>query len=313
MINLLFHSDASANDPKEANGKDVVKGDKKSPEKSNERKGANSEKDGAVDFDQALDYEAMDAGHSDNEADAKEETSTRNNDHRGKQRDAAESSDDSSGQGIKEESRIEYEEANVICITGLGSDTLEKLRGRSRSELPSPESEDISRRRDSRKDQRQAISGLSSLAKIYADDETTDNNKQGSSPKAEGEATLSTDAAASHAKDDNQAKIESAKETLEKEKDKQRVSLTPLLFTVPPNLESKNVLRINSRSFRTAVGVVREKGAIRTDVDIEADHVIVRGHAIDRAEIAIIEEVADEVARDRTNGDVDNSRFFSHC
>lgn len=63
----------------------------------------------------------------------------------------------------------------------MGSDALDKLRGRSRSGLPSPESEDISRRRDSRKGQKPepnrgehpppaASSGLSSLAKIYADD-----------------------------------------------------------------------------------------------------------------------------------------------
>ena len=52
----------------------------------------------------------------------------------------------------------------------MGSDALDKLRGRSRSGLPSPESEDISRRRDSRKGQQIPVSGLSSLARIYADE-----------------------------------------------------------------------------------------------------------------------------------------------
>lgn len=55
-------------------------------------------------------------------------------------------------------------------MKGIASDALDKLRGRSRSGLPSPESEDISRRRESRKGQQLPVSGLSSLARIYADD-----------------------------------------------------------------------------------------------------------------------------------------------
>ncbi|XP_032793273.2 uncharacterized protein LOC116930036 isoform X2 [Daphnia magna] len=95
----------------------------------------------------------MDAPHSDNEGEIKEDIATAKNEQLplAKPKDnGAESSDDSSG---------------------LGSNTLEKLRGRSRSELPSPESEDIARRRDSRKGQQFPVTGLSSLAKTYADEE----------------------------------------------------------------------------------------------------------------------------------------------
>lgn len=50
----------------------------------------------------ALDYEEMDAPHSDNEGEVKEDTSGKNNQHsqpKPKDIDNAESSDDSSGQG----------------------------------------------------------------------------------------------------------------------------------------------------------------------------------------------------------------------
>ena len=59
----------------------------------------------------------------------------------------------------------------------MDSDALDKLRGRSRSGLPSPESEDISRRRDSRKGEQQPAPAfaLSSLAKSYADDTDKDD------------------------------------------------------------------------------------------------------------------------------------------
>ena len=262
----------------------------------------------------------MDAGHSDNEQDAKEEASTRNNDHRDKQRDTVESSDESSGQGINERIMIEEIELYLSCCAGLGSDTLEKLRGRSRSELPSPESEDISRRRDSRKDQRQAISGLSSLAKIYADDETAETNKQSSSPKPEGESTKSTDAAGSHAKDNQQVKTDSTKETSEKEKDKQRVRMMPLFINT---FAAKSGAYLMLLLFRTVAGVVPEKGAIlgseigiietRIDDDIGADLVNVHDRVTGRAEIAITEEEAGEAARGRMNENADNARIFSLC
>lgn len=207
--------------------------EKDSAEKSIEKPKATSEKEGAVDFDHALDYEAMDAGHSDNEPDTKDESVAKSTDHpqRSKPREQVDSSDDSSGQGTNEQALYWGWWVFSVILTGLGSDTLEKLRGRSRSELPSPESEDISRRRDSRKDQRQAISGLSSLAKIYADDETAENNKQGSheAPKDEGASAVSVDATA-NAKDDEQEKAEPPKEASEKEKDKQRVNQFAFLF-----------------------------------------------------------------------------------
>lgn len=65
-----------------------------------------------------------------------------------------------------------FARSHLFGDQGMGSEALDKLRGRSRSGLPSPESEDISRRRDSRKTQRAQVplSGLVSLAKTYADD-----------------------------------------------------------------------------------------------------------------------------------------------
>lgn len=57
----------------------------------------------AVDFDLALDYEEMDAPHSDNEVEAKEDTTTKsiqNSQNKTKDEENGESSDDSSGRGI---------------------------------------------------------------------------------------------------------------------------------------------------------------------------------------------------------------------
>lgn len=57
---------------------------------------------GAVDFDLALDYEEMDAPHSDNEGEIKEDTTNAKNEQhtQAKPKDSgAESSDDSSGEG----------------------------------------------------------------------------------------------------------------------------------------------------------------------------------------------------------------------
>lgn len=107
-------------------------------------------------------------------------------------------------------------------LKGLGSDTLEKLRGRSRSELPSPESEDISRRRDSRKGQQVPVSGLSSLAKTYADEEGgTENNKQASTEVTKSDGNVASEVVlGSQAKDNNhQAKGSTAKEAAEKDKE----------------------------------------------------------------------------------------------
>lgn len=108
-----------------------------------------------------------------------------------------------------------------IC-EGLGSDTLEKLRGRSRSELPSPESEDISRRRDSRKGQQLPVLGLSSLAKTYADEEAaTENSKTAAAEATKVEENVAAEAVlAPQTKDNNhQAKGGAAKEAVEKDKD----------------------------------------------------------------------------------------------
>ena len=124
----------------------------------------------------ALDYEAMDAGHSDNETtEARPESKSNENPiSRPAVKTRADSeSSDSSGQGnwIR---CLEFHQQLIatfsFALKGVASDTLDKLRGRSRSGLPSPESEDISRRRESRKGQQLPVSGLSSLARIYADD-----------------------------------------------------------------------------------------------------------------------------------------------
>lgn len=108
----------------------------------------------------------------------------------------------------------------------MGSDAsshLEKLRGRSRSELPSPESEDISRRRDSRKGpQVLPITGLSSLAKTYADEEAAAENTKPAvveGIKVDENVTVAA-VLAPQAKDNNhQAKGGAAKEAVEKDKD----------------------------------------------------------------------------------------------
>lgn len=58
---------------------------------------------GAVDFDLALDYEEMDAPHSDNEGEAKEDITAKSIQHsqpKPKDDDNGDSSDDSSGRGI---------------------------------------------------------------------------------------------------------------------------------------------------------------------------------------------------------------------
>lgn len=136
-------------------------------------------KDGGIDLDfMALDYEAMDAGHSDNEtSEARPESKSNENPVSRptvKTRAGSESSD-SSGQGV-------------------ASDTLDKLRGRSRSGLPSPESEDISRRRESRKGQQLPVSGLSSLARIYADDtEKEETNTKLAAEDADGASSSVVD------------------------------------------------------------------------------------------------------------------------
>lgn len=161
-----------------------------------------TEKDpgGPIDLD-GLDYEAME-GHSDNEAHEPKVEASKTKEHSQPEKDEGnESSDDSSGKGVE-------------------SDTLDKLRGRSRSGLPSPESEDISRRRDSRKDRQSKatgaqeqpppvpVSGLSSLAKIYADD---GDKEEPAAPGTEGDgptppkAVAAPLAAASQPKDNNHA------------------------------------------------------------------------------------------------------------
>jgi len=113
----------------------------------------------------------------------------------------------------------------------MGSDTLDKLRGRSRSGLPSPESEDISRRRESRKGQQPLpVSGLSTLAKIYADDgekEEVDLAKGVNSGKALGVKEVDVHVVdskaaailAPQAKDNNHQAKSTAKETVQKDKD----------------------------------------------------------------------------------------------
>lgn len=101
---------------------------------------------------------------------------------------------------------------------------MEKLRGRSRSELPSPESEDISRRRDSRKGQQLPVTGLSSLAKTYADEEAAaaaENSKPAAPATKDVEEKVSTAIVlAPLTKDNNQqAKGGAVKEAVEKDKD----------------------------------------------------------------------------------------------
>ncbi|XP_032784956.2 peptidyl-prolyl cis-trans isomerase G isoform X1 [Daphnia magna] len=163
---------------------------------------------GAVDFDLALDYEEMDAPHSDNEGEIKEDIATAKSEQLplAKPKDnGAESSDDSSGEG-------------------LGSDTLEKLRGRSRSELPSPESEDISRRRDSRKGQQLPVTGLSSLAKTYADEEAVgaiENSKPPANQTTKVEEKIAAEIVLAPQTKDNShhAQGGAAKEAVEKDKD----------------------------------------------------------------------------------------------
>lgn len=94
------------------------------------------------------------------------------------------------------------------------------MRGRSRSGLPSPESEDISRRRDSRKGQQVPISGLTSLAKTYADEETSvDNHKSIPTDGAKTTETVTT-VLVTQVKDNNQQpKATVAKEAADKDKD----------------------------------------------------------------------------------------------
>ena len=113
----------------------------------------------------------------------------------------------------------------------MGSDTLDKLRGRSRSGLPSPESEDISRRRESRKGQQPLpVSGLSSLAKIYADDgekeevavATGTNTGKPTGVKEVDVHLVEVNAApvlAPQTKDNNQLAKSAPKETVQKDKD----------------------------------------------------------------------------------------------
>lgn len=99
---------------------------------------------------------------------------------------------------------------------------MEKLRGRSRSELPSPESEDISRRRESRKGQLPVL-GLSSLAKTYADEEaaTESSSKPVASEATKVEEIVAAEVVlAPQPKDNNhQAKGGAVKEAVEKDKD----------------------------------------------------------------------------------------------
>ncbi len=159
MLNLYKFRSTKENEEK-TNGKSENSNHESVKKDSKEEEPAQPEKE-PVDLDfMALDYEAMD-GHSDNETEVTKvpETSTTTAAKATGNKDDDDSSDDSSSKG-------------------MGSEVLDKLRGRSRSGLPSPESEDISRRRDSRKGQHQEkeqtkaapSSGLSSLAKIYADD-----------------------------------------------------------------------------------------------------------------------------------------------
>ncbi|XP_046453626.1 peptidyl-prolyl cis-trans isomerase G-like isoform X1 [Daphnia pulex] len=188
------------------NGTSVPKENENKAEENLSIAKPDKESSGAVDFDLALDYEE-DAPHSENEGEIKEDANVKTIQHsQPKPKEDAESSDDSSGQG-------------------LGSDTLEKLRGRSRSELPSPESEDISRRRDSRKGQQLPVTGLSSLAKTYADEEAAAAAAENSKPAAPAtkvaEEKVSAEIVlAPQTKDNNQqAKGGAVKEAVEKDKD----------------------------------------------------------------------------------------------
>lgn len=89
--------------------------------------------------------------------------------------------------------------------------------------MPSPESEDISRRRDSRKGQQVPITGLSSLAKTYADEENAaaENIKTAVVEGIKVDESVTVAAVlAPQAKDNNhQAKGGAVKEAVEKDKD----------------------------------------------------------------------------------------------
>ncbi len=91
--------------------------------------------------------------------------------------------------------------------------------------MPSPESEDISRRRDSRKGQQLPVTGLSSLAKTYADEEAAaaaaENSKATAPATKVAEEKVSAEIVlAPQTKDNNQqAKGGAVKEAVEKDKD----------------------------------------------------------------------------------------------
>ena len=115
---------------------------------------------------------------------------------------------------------------------GIASDALDKLRGRSRSGLPSPESEDISRRRDTRKEkQTLPVSGLTSLARLYADDvEKEEANAKVPAEETGEEETSSaaaaavekTNAAVAADKDDQEPEKSLIKDDKDKDKDKDK-------------------------------------------------------------------------------------------
>ena len=90
--------------------------------------------------------------------------------------------------------------------------------------MPSPESEDISRRRDSRKGQQLPVTGLSSLARTYADEEAAaaaENSKTFVPATKDVEEKVSVEVVlAPQTKDNNQqAKGGAGKEAVEKDKD----------------------------------------------------------------------------------------------
>lgn len=90
--------------------------------------------------------------------------------------------------------------------------------------MPSPESEDISRRRDSRKGQQFPVTGLSSLAKTYADEEAVgaiENSKPPANQTTKVEEKIAAEIVLAPQTKDNShhAQGGAAKEAVEKDKD----------------------------------------------------------------------------------------------
>ena len=99
-LNEVFCFYSPSENKERNNGTSTSKEDAKAEENSSVAK-PDKESSGAVDFDLALDYEEMDAAHSENEGEIKEDANAKSTQHseQTKPKDDAESSDDSSGQG----------------------------------------------------------------------------------------------------------------------------------------------------------------------------------------------------------------------